>query len=581
MSLTSEKLTVESTIIQQWKEAGTLLSTAVSRFLDLSTLLETQCTTRDGSSSDLIIRIDTSLDHLQSTIDRQLTQARVSLAKTRNRLTKSVLRLPDEIISEIFVRMVYDPTDDRDPSAILIVMSRRVELIYRRLYSLLGVCASWRRVGLSTKALWSVIPFIDPHVGDPRLRSAGLSLERAGNEGLHLAVYLKKHTFPAFGPLYTHLHRFGAITISQEGDATFTAVSILRMFLAYGVCQSISKLCLENIANNIHLETRNHPVAESSKPLNIELAHYLPQFFQLLASLSTLRLHGLTLDWANTTFSNRLAVLQIGGISLGSQPIIDAFISALTSARELRELKLISIRAMPDEDVNVPVNGLVLPKLEFLHIEDLYFNVLDLFMKVLAPGPYHLTVNLHPAFRVGYVRSADDFSPQLIEASEEDICALLRTVEIDKLIIHPADDCLWTDTGLHTLLKSTPRVKTLIMNSYYLEQEVLKALAQPPRPPSSESAHGDLFPKLETIEFQCCVFLSPLGELKEGFRDLLASHPVKKMALGIYKDEEAEALLNEGSEVIEWLKTTVPQFQLYRQQTDSPDIISSRQLWDV
>ena len=69
-------------MIQQWTEADTLLSTAASRFLNLSTVLEKQCATRDGNSGDLASHIDSPLDHLQSTINWQLAQARVSLAKT-------------------------------------------------------------------------------------------------------------------------------------------------------------------------------------------------------------------------------------------------------------------------------------------------------------------------------------------------------------------------------------------------------------------------------------------------------------------------------------------------------------------
>ncbi|CAE6434428.1 unnamed protein product [Rhizoctonia solani] len=237
---------------------------------------------------------------------------------------------------------------------------------------------------------------------------------------------------------------------------------------------------------------------------------------------------------------------------------------------------------MPDENLNITTNGLVLPKLEYLHIEDLSFNVLDLFMEALAPGSYHVTVNLYPAFSEGYFRSEEDLLNQSPVASEDEICAVLRTVKIDKLIICLDDHCLWSsNTGLRTLLKSVPGVKTLIMNFYTVDHNLLKALKQPPRPPSWQSTRNDLFPKFETIEFHCSTVPSSLGDLKKGFRDLLASHPVKKMSLGVYFDDKGtEASLDEGNEVIDWFKATVPEFHLYRRQTDPPEMISSWQLWD-
>ncbi|KAL5637359.1 hypothetical protein ACGC1H_001113 [Rhizoctonia solani] len=163
-----KKPAAESGMIQQWEEANTLLTTAVSRFCDMSTLLEQQCTSRSKAPGNLISWIDSSLNYLQSTLGRQLTRARVSLAQTRNRLARPTT-IPHEILCEIFLHVVYDPTDADDPAAVMICMERRVEKIYRRLYSLLGVCTAWWRSGLAYKALWSVIPIVDRETGPQRL----------------------------------------------------------------------------------------------------------------------------------------------------------------------------------------------------------------------------------------------------------------------------------------------------------------------------------------------------------------------------------------------------------------------------
>ncbi|KAH7333028.1 hypothetical protein B0J17DRAFT_771503 [Rhizoctonia solani] len=106
--------TAQSSTIPQWEEAGVLLATAVSRFFDLSTLLESRCTIRDKASSDLVALIEPPLNYFQSSLERQLTQApsRIWLTETRNRLGRSILSLPQKNVSEIFLLILYDPTDE-------------------------------------------------------------------------------------------------------------------------------------------------------------------------------------------------------------------------------------------------------------------------------------------------------------------------------------------------------------------------------------------------------------------------------------------------------------------------------------
>ncbi|CAE6458672.1 unnamed protein product [Rhizoctonia solani] len=146
--------TTEFTAFEQWEQAGAALTGAVSRFLDLSVYLEAQCATGYANSPTMVTRINSSLDVLQKTINRQLDCARIALAKTQNKLASqgSILSFPQEIMAEIFLNVIFDPPD-LDRATVTMHMECRIRLIYSRLHSLLGVCTAWRDVGISCAAL--------------------------------------------------------------------------------------------------------------------------------------------------------------------------------------------------------------------------------------------------------------------------------------------------------------------------------------------------------------------------------------------------------------------------------------------
>ncbi|KDN34821.1 hypothetical protein RSAG8_12119, partial [Rhizoctonia solani AG-8 WAC10335] len=101
----------EQSIIQQWEEAGASLANVLANYLKLSTFMENTCLriTKNNNQGDLAGRIDKSLETLHVTLYQQLNQTRVTLAKTRNRLTSPVYCLPEEILSEIFLNVVFTP----------------------------------------------------------------------------------------------------------------------------------------------------------------------------------------------------------------------------------------------------------------------------------------------------------------------------------------------------------------------------------------------------------------------------------------------------------------------------------------
>ncbi|KAG8680968.1 hypothetical protein FRC11_001750, partial [Ceratobasidium sp. 423] len=574
----------KSVTIERWEEADALLARAVARFFDTSTLLERQCTTLDESSNDLVTRIDLSLDYLQTTINRQLTDARLALAKTRNRLTRSVLSLPREVLSEIFLYVVYDPIDQDDPCNLAIDMETRVETIYRRLHSLLAVCVSWRNVGLACGALWSVIPVVDPLVGQPRDLSTDLSLQRAGGNGLDLAISLSHESLDRLWPLAKHLSRFGTININQKHDGTTPLSGALRVILDYLKPGTLSKLSLEgasDAARGVFMGYYDPDPPEFSKP---NIARLESNFIQLVQSLSALRIRSVALNWERMAFSACLVILRIGRVSLGHSGI-SSLIAALSSAQGLRKLELISIRALTDENrTKAPSQTLSFPKLESLYLADLNFNILQLFMEVISPGSYYLTVGLTAESCASFFFPGPDidWAYEYVDHTSEEVCDLLRAASIDKLILTTHHGCVWDEAAdLRALLKSVPTVKTLVLNSCSLSLVTLKALKQPPRPPRWAHTRNDIFPKLECIEFQCSTISSSLSDLKIGFKHLLIGHPIQRMAIGRSCGSGKTPPIDEHDEIIEWLKSKIPRFLFSGEQDEPPNDFDTWQLWDL
>ncbi|CAE7224865.1 unnamed protein product [Rhizoctonia solani] len=604
-------------MIKQTEEARELLATAVSRFCDLSTLLETQYSDRGENSNELVACSDSSLDYLQSILTEQLTRARVSLSKTRNRHSQSILCLPQEIASEIFHKFVYGPTDDDLLSGFTVTpMERRIEIIYRRLYLLLAVCASWRRIALDFKTLWSVIPVGFPVIGRMHCPPADLCIQRAGTGGLYLAMLEGGAPGDQLPLLAQHIARFSDINVHGDSDDQ-TLPRTLRALLEQGGLSTISNLSLrhQDVSYTGHIFTQQDArIRPNTTSLNNTLGDLEPRFSQMLKSLTTLRLSGASLDWPHTSFSSRLVILHVGEIRLGRQPDIDSFLSALTSATELRTLKLTNIWALPDHyTINKKA---ILPKLESLSLGDLNYTMQDILITAITPNSYHLTVKLdHKCFEKQLLL-ADGVTIFRTVASNDELSSLMSKVPINNLILPMhMNGHAWTLGSviiLGMVLKAVPAVTTLVLNGHHIDQELLRSLV----PSLGSPPHVPTFPRLEKIEFRCAVIRSSLAELKAGFEALLNHHPIRQMifsknpetgerqkgytllgfdvdSLNYGEAERARVSAEfgqrerdnenpvENDEVIGWLETNVPGFGFIPEQAYVADALSTWHLWDV
>ncbi|KAG8701546.1 hypothetical protein FRC11_012074, partial [Ceratobasidium sp. 423] len=438
-----------------------------------------------------------------------------------------------EILSEIFMHAVYGYNDvlEHRPR-----MEIRVREIYRWLHNLLGVCSTWRNVAMNRQAFWSIIPVVDPEdgFGGARCYSTKVSLQRAGDQGLHLAISGRERGVDflnqRLGALKGNFHRFRTINISLE--SLRDVFSVLTNLLEESTPEKISHLSL----SRWHQFGTSNPHSPQDY-FNGASCHVLPQFNRLIASLSALRISNVPLHWGYIPFSNRLVELWVHNIRLSGVSEFNSFMNALSSASQLRCLILCGLKAFLNQGTRAS-RQISLPKLQSLYLESLHLNILVLILSLLSPGSYHSTLCIwEGTFRnlIGVSETED--------VGLENVCNALEPFPIHKLILGAIET---TGTRLHRLLASMHALKTLILNFFQLNEELLQALC-PPRVPNTN------FPKLHTIEFRAATLLND----GEGFKAIVASHPIRSLVLGgdIARESEWHRVLSGDEEIVKWLKT--------------------------
>ncbi|CAE6387746.1 unnamed protein product [Rhizoctonia solani] len=464
--------------------------------------------------------------------------------------------LPEEILADIFVRRVYRRCKGYAPS----FMIRRIGAIYRRVYTLISVCVTWRRIGLACPNLWLVVPIIDPQ-RIPRVPSNKLILQRAGSRNLHLAISVNNPSFEELENLAGHWHRFSVINLWSESTTGGEISQVLEKILECSPPGSISRMSLRKPDRNF------------ASHLNVGTGSDLP-IAEFAGSLSALRTSGIPFHWGRITFSHRLVQLRIDQIVANNDSELRGFFTALSSACELKELKLIEILFDPRIlDRTVPLEVVSLPKLEFLYVERGRFNVIDFILSHIARGTYHITLNLDPdiAYRHPYLGEQADL---------EAFYAFLRSVPVHKLILNGHGGSLWEfGTGLQRTLEATPGLKTLVLNYFILTPELLAGLQ---RSTASEvSMNRDTFPRLTRIEFQVGLVMS-LIELKPNFKAIFESHRVQTMVLGVkFMLERMDGKHLAHDELLKWMKRHVSHLKIIGPPFWAPEHRDPWQLWDI
>ncbi|CAE6459571.1 unnamed protein product [Rhizoctonia solani] len=546
-ALTRSNLTFVPTLVQNWEAAGALLADAAANYLHLSTSLAANNRDPRVSKGHLVSRIDASLQTLHKTLDQQLHQSRVALANARNKWASPIYRLPEEILLEIFIFFVYGPSKNRHlfhPDA-----GERVRTMYQHLYALSGVCTGWRKITLSHPMFWSILPMVDGlnAFWDPL--SIELSTQRSDPLNLHVVVDATHH--PAlfrkedFNPLIQNLQRAQSLNIRSQHQQDIPY--ILPVLFRREIPEHLSDLSLTFTGEEDQIfrpSPENDFVSRELKPL-------YPKFPKLMRSLRVFRINNVPFQWKHITFSARLVELRIEKIALSGNLEITAFMTALSSACSLRDLKIIQVEASADSGSTLPESRpLSLPRLKTVYFQDLYFNSLRLLLRSIAPCSHRLTLNLSD--RVKHNLFADSRTE---DVPEDTILQLLAQHTINKLIL--ADDLEDWAVGkrLNNLLRSLPALKSLEIYFYELDNKLFKSLE-----PAS-NAPDVPFPKLEVLEFRGCT----IPGIITGLPRLVNKQSLQRLVLGqdvsLSGSKELAINIDEKDKTVRWLKANVPGFR--------------------
>ncbi|CUA78487.1 Chaoptin [Rhizoctonia solani] len=553
------------TMMQQLVEINTSLANAASRLWDLSIAIEAHHTPTNTLYPGLYDCLNSSLRLLDHTLNEKLLPARLALAKAHSQSIGSIMSLPDEILSSIFVSAVYDPNDKKYPFPATDMHTHLCQ-IYRRVHSLLEVCTRWRNVGIACSRLWKIIPLSIAPDGSRRLLSTELSLQRARGDNLHL-VAISPCPLPYFSEkLAGHWHRLSNLNIWSDHSSPTVIRDILNLLIQHGAPRSISKLSL--IWSPWPWESSD-PQSQSS--LHAQLAQSEPQFSQLLHSLAVLRICKVRMNWARVNFSECLVELWISNIKLHGSSTITGFLDMLSSAHGVRDLAILSMDMTLQEGEIFPSRMVSLSQLESLHLDSLSLNCLRVLLSAILPGAYYTTLGLRED--TTYHNSTYD------EFVQQDF-ALLKARKIDRLIVSPTGSAPWDSTpGLRLLLESVPKATSLAIGFYRFHANLIKALT-PTEPGNDAVSSNETFPRLQTLEFFAFESRSPLSHLLEEFKTLVRGHAIRRLIIecNVSSAQDAD---DEEDELVHWLKVNIPEFYTCSCSYENPVGISEWRLWDV
>ncbi|KAJ1302989.1 hypothetical protein OPQ81_003281 [Rhizoctonia solani] len=473
------------------------------------------------SPDHLISRIDRRLHSFDELITRQLNLARLSMASLRNKLASSVHRLPDEILARVFHFAVglYDVEEPQHLSSQYITQT-----IYRNLHTLLGVCTTWRRVGLSDCNLWSLVPIVRNRNDRFMPTAAHLSFERAAGSKLHLVAELKSDRLDMRNyvrdVLTEHGPRFNTINLHSDSMAPIR-VAIYRF--------------VKSIRNTPNLLTglslcHHRPDKFMSRGIDDIYVQSDPEqgdFNRLLESLQVLRICGLKIHFGGVSFRN-LTELRLQDMWAGRTVDVQDFLWSLSSS-QLRRLEIISVFHNPNQANTTPRSydfPISIPTLELLYLEDLFKDLLDLILESIAPGSHHTTLNLTGKC----IRTYPPHDDQVLGFHD----SKLRNFKIDTLMI--GHNLGSHEAALRPLLEMVPTIKALYLHCLTLMPSTLRPLINPVGRNSTEIARK--FPRLTKLYIGQSFFpdISGFHALKE----VVASHPIMELGLGVGLSDNTE-----------------------------------------
>ncbi|KAG8708784.1 hypothetical protein FRC11_006184 [Ceratobasidium sp. 423] len=380
-----------------------------------------------------------------------------------------------------------------------------------------------------------------------------LSLQRSGRLALQLAAHLGSRTYttPAFHQALTASSpRFRYVNLQAE--SVLPLETVLKILLGRSTPRSLTQLSLRIEASPYtRVPSRSAYIFESDPT-------YRSAFENIVNSLRILRLRSVRFRMDNITFKN-LVELRIQDVQLGDDAALEAFLLALTPESQIRTLEIISVTTHRGDTVRSgDPSRLSLPSLESLYLEDLYLNVIQTVLRIIAPGEYRFAFT--PSDQYLSILTRHGNLPSGTGAFKNAI----KDHAIDTLLFGQFWSSSHVGPIILPLLRSIPTLTTMHIDDQLLDQETLAALTRP------YDSTGPAFPRLTKLFISRSV-IDDIGD-QTAFKTMISSHPLQEIAIGGSFGEvldidstntDYETVDIDGPDVRlipvkNWLKATVP-----------------------
>ncbi|KAL5633500.1 hypothetical protein ACGC1H_003860 [Rhizoctonia solani] len=540
--------------IKRWEDASASLEAAFKDYMDMCFGLGID-SLRGEPQHDLAPRIDFTLSMTHTRISHYLKESSCVLARTRNKLASSLYNFPEEVLSQIFLDVVFDHNGSQGSQ--IPSMRQDVRLIYHRLYSLIGVCSSWRDILMERGIFWSVIPM----VSNPSIKREGpfeLCLTRAGGSRLHLAVDHQVATSSTdLGTvLANHRSRLRAINICVDDGDDETMEYVVSQLLKHIPHGSLSELSIQ--LTDSESSDMSTELPEDSDYIMYRDSPQQASFSRLVQSLTAFRLYGARFHWDTLSFSTRLVELRIERVVLGYDDMIASFLQTLSLATGLRDLKIIAISTFRKRSPT-PLSPITFPALQSLFIEDLYLNTLEHLLPMIAPGSHRLTLFLSSdSLEINVLEDEDtDDETEDDETRLDGLCSLLEHTSIDTLMMTGEGGGGWlTGFRLAQLLRSMPTLKTLKMDGWCFDKDLCQRLTRSKNITTSKHSLLSTLQNLHLSSVEICH--------SKSFCDMIVTHSLRQIVLGgVFSSTIAGwEPLQVDSAIVTWIKRSMPDLDL-------------------
>ncbi|KAF8727740.1 hypothetical protein RHS02_08001, partial [Rhizoctonia solani] len=508
----------------QWKEAGELLETAMVRYLELSISLKDSLWPKEAPPKELATQIDYALEQIQDDFFPKIFHIRSTLAQMRNSIISPTCGLPREVLSEIFANVVFGFSDYSPGSESL---ETRVLKIYRAIYNLIGVCTEWRDVALNNGSFWSIIPIFGCHLLGGNSKSVPTHvLERSKGNLYFVATHFCDLIYdPVLPELFP---RFRAVNISTKSLSTVRNILNALLTTNLSAPLELSEISIYKDQHDSYYDSLPQEDNNLFSPGSTE--HN--SFIRLIPSLSAIRIRGTQLCWRTFSYSHRLTELHLQEVLFGYDEAVANFLGTLSSASQLRVLKLISVRSFYNGPLGDKMAKIQLPNLQTLLADDLYFNTLDTFLSSITSRSHHLRLLL--SGRSLYLRIYQG-AREREETSWENLYELMRNALVKDLLVTGDGIDPWpspSPKALGELIKSVvPGLETLWMNSWNFDAAYCNVLTH------SSLSQDSLVPNIANLYItRAKVFSS------EAIVDMVTSHlkSIRQLELGLAVQGDAE-----------------------------------------